>query len=203
MLRKLSLGIVLAAITIGSAQEVKAQAFEKGGTYLTLGLTGSHLINIDPTNQWSSNHSWRNSVNGGVTVQMEWGIHQYVGLGFTAGLMGGRFGGGWYAPGPWGPGWGGGYGVLSVPVGMIANFHFYQLIEDKTTRDIHGDKLDIYAGLNIGSGIGFVPSPGWVNALFFVGPQVGARYYVTPTIGLGGEVGYGKSFINGGVTFKL
>ncbi len=65
-------------------------------------------------------------------------------------------------------------------MGMIASFHFYQLIEDKTTKDIHGDKLDIYAGLNVGSGIGFSASPGWVNALFFVGPQVGARYYRNP-----------------------
>lgn len=201
MLRKLSFGIILAAITIAGTQDAKAQAFEKGGTYLNLNLAGSHLYQIDARGDWSANHGWANSINGGVHVQMEWGIHQYVGLGFTAGLTGGRYGwGGW---GPYGPGYGGGYGVLSVPVGFIANFHFYQLIEDKTTRDIHGDKLDIYAGLNIGSGIGVAPTPGHINALFFAGPQVGAKYYVTPTIGLGGEVGYGKSFINGGVTFKL
>ena len=90
-----------------------------------------------------------------------------------------------------------------MPVGIIANFHFYQLIEDKTSKDIHGDKLDVYAGLNAGSGIGYAPTPRKVAALFFAGPQVGVRYYIKPTIAVGGEVGYGKSFVNGGVTFKL
>lgn len=197
MLRKLSFGIILAALSVGAVQQSKAQAFEKGGTYLNVNLAGSHLFQIN-------GNGWRNSINGGAAVQMEWGIHKYVGLGFTAGIMGGRYGWGYgygYGPG-YGPGYGG-PGILSLPIGFIANFHFYQLIEDKTSKDIHGDKLDIYAGLNVGSGVGFAPTPRDVNALFFVGPQVGVRYYVTPTIGLGGEVGYGKSFINGGVTFKL
>lgn len=199
MLRKLSLGIILAAFAIGGVQEAKAQAFQKGGTYLNLNLGGAHLYQIN-------GGGWANSINGGVSVQMEWGIHEYVGLGFTAGLMGGRYGWGLgYGPGYYGPGYVGykGYGILSVPVGFIANFHFYQLIEDKTTRDIHGDQLDIYAGLNIGSGVGFVPTPRDVNALFFAGPQVGIRYYVTPTLGIGGEFGYGKTFANFGLTFKL
>jgi hypothetical protein len=202
MLRKFTFSIILAALGLGVSNTSNAQAFEKGATYLNLNLAGSHLYQIDARGDWSGNHGWASSMNGGLHVQMEWGIHKYVGLGFTAGLTGGRYGWG-YGPG-YGFGYGsGGYGLLSVPVGIIANFHFYQLIEDKTSKDIHGDKLDVYAGLNLGSGIGFAPSPGHVNALFFAGPQVGVRYYVTPTIGLGGEVGYGKSFINGGVTFKL
>ena len=197
MLRKFTFTIILAALGLGVSNTVNAQAFEKGGTYLNLGLGGSHLYQIN-------SGGWANSINGGINVQMEWGIHKYVGLGFTAGLTGGRYGWGLGYGHGYGYGYGyGGYGILSVPVGIIANFHFYQLIEDKTTKDIHGDKLDIYAGLNVGSGIGFAPTPRDLNALFFAGPQVGAKYYVTPKIGLGLEVGYGKTFVNGGVTFKL
>jgi len=201
MLHKFTFTILLAALGLGVSNTANAQAFEKGATYLNLGLGGSHLYQIN-------SGGWANSINGGVSVQMEWGIHEYVGLGFTAGLTGGRYGWGYgygYYGGPgYGPGPGyGGYGILSVPVGIIANFHFYQLIEDKTSKDIHGDKVDVYAGLNVGSGIGFVPTPNRVNALFFAGPQVGAKYYVTPNLGLGLEVGYGKTFINGGLTFKL
>lgn len=197
MLRKLSFGIILAALGFGVSNRVEAQAFEKGGTYLNLGLTGSDLFHINPNSDFYG--GFYSSVVGGVTVQMEWGIHKYVGLGFTAGVQGGRRGFyGWY-----GPYAGSGYGELAIPVGVIANFHFYQLIQDKTSKNIHGDKLDVYAGLNLGSGVSFYPTPSRVFPLFFVGPQVGAKYYVTPNIGLGLEVGYGKSFVNGGVTFKL
>lgn len=198
MLRKLSLGILLPVFLLTGVQKTHAQAFEKGGTYLNVNIGGGHLFLVNK-------NGWSGSVNGGAQVQMEWGIHKYVGLGFAAGIMGGRYGWG-YGYGYYGYGYGGGYGgygVLSVPVGIIANFHFYQLIEDKTTKDIHGDKLDIYAGVNAGSGIGYVPTPRVLSALFFAGPQVGVRYYFKPNIAVGGEVGYGKTFVNGGVTFKL
>lgn len=198
MLRKFVFGTVVLLTTLGFSQQAKAQAFEKGGTYLNLGLVGSNFWHINPSNDFYG--GFYGSTVGGIGLQMEWGIHQYVGLGFNTGIQGGRRGlVGWH-----GPYYGGtGYGELAVPIGLIANFHFYQLIEDKTSKNIHGDKLDIYGGLNVGSGISFYPTPNRVFPLFFVGAQVGAKYYVTPTIGLGLELGYGKSFVNGGVTFKL
>lgn len=198
MLRKFAFGIVLAALGLGVSSKVNAQAFEKGGTYLNLGLGGSNFLHINPDNDFYG--GFYGSTVGGITLQMEWGIHEYVGLGFCTGIQGGRRGGyyGWYGPynGP-------GYGELAVPIGLIVNFHFYQLIEDKTSKDIHGDKLDIYAGVNVGSGLSFYPTPNRIFPLLFFGPQVGAKYYVTPNIGLGGEIGWGKTFVNGGVTFRL
>lgn len=198
MLRKFAFGIILAALGLGVSNTANAQAFEKGGTYLNLGLGGSNFLHINPDNDFYG--SFFGTTTGGITLQMEWGIHKYVGLGFCTGIQGGRrFGGGWYN----GYYYGSPYGELAVPIGLVANFHFYQLIQDKTSKNIHGDKLDVYAGLNVGSGISFFPTPNRIFPLFFVGPQVGAKYYVTPNIGLGGEVGWGKTFINGGVTFKL
>lgn len=190
----------LIAVSAWITKPAHAQAFEKGGKYLNLHLTGSNYWHIDAQKNWGN--SWRGTNVGGVTVQMEWGIHKYVGLGFYTGVQGGIGSYGWYGPG-WGGGWKGGYGELALPIGIISNFHFYQLIEDKTAKNIHGDKLDIYAGLSLGSGVSFFPTPNWVSPLFFVGPHAGARYFVKPNLGLGLEAGYGKSFISGGLTFKL
>ena len=39
-----------------------------------------------------------------------------------------------------------------ISAGLVINFHFYQLIQDKSTMNIHGDKLDLYAGLAAGGG---------------------------------------------------
>lgn len=201
MTKKFVKTVAVIAFTFLGIHHSSAQAFEKGGKYLTLGLGGGNHWHIDAQNNWPGN-GWRGSNVGGITLQMEWGIHDYVGLGFSTGVMGGFGNYGWYGPG-WGGGWSGGYGELAIPVGLITNFHFYRLIDDKVSKDIHSDKLDIYAGLNVGSGISFYPTPGWVSPLFYAGPQVGARYFVKPNIGLGLEVGYGKTFVNGGVTFKL
>jgi hypothetical protein len=196
MLRNITLGIIMATIGLVSTNKVNAQAFEKGGTYLNLGLGASNFWHIDVQNNWPGYGGWRGSNVGGITLQMEWGIHKYVGLGFATGVQGGIGRHAWYGPGN-------NYGELAVPFGLIVNFHFYQLIEDKTTKDIHGDKLDIYAGLNVGSGISYFPRPNWIAPLFFAGPQVGAKYYVAPKVALGLELGWGKTYVNGGVTFKL
>lgn len=41
-------------------------------------------------------------------------------------------------------GWNNDYqGEVNIPFGILCNFHFYQLIDDKASKDIHADKLDI------------------------------------------------------------
>jgi hypothetical protein len=73
-------------------------------------------------------------------------------------------------------------------------------------KDIHSDKLDVYAGLNLGSGVAmFTKFTDLLKyaALFFAGPQVGARYFFTPNMAANLEVGYGKTWVNGGLTFKI
>ena len=63
-------------------------------------------------------------------------------------------------------------------------------------------KLDTYAGLALGWS--FVGGTTLRNSGSF-GTQafVGARYYVTPTLALGGELGYGLTLVNLGVTFRF
>ncbi len=195
---------ILVALLFASSQ-TQAQAWEKNSKVLSLGFGASqffHLDNYYYGNNYPGNprnfRSWYWPVTGQINFQGEFGIHKYVGLGFTTGI-GGR-GGLLY-----------GYtGEINAPIGMLVNFHFYQLIADKTQKNIHADKLDIYAGLNIGSGIAatFYRNNNNTDAvrivpIAFGGLHAGVRYYFKPRVGVNAEVGFGKSIINAGFVFKI
>lgn len=181
---------------------MNAQAWEKSTKVLSIGIGGSQFFHID--NRYYDNYYNYygrygrrfpySPTTGQFNLQGEFGVHEYVGVGFTTGL-GGRAGWSWYSD-----------GEVNVPMGAIANFHFYQLIADKTGKNIHADKLDIYAGVNVGTGIAALflsDGSSRVIPIAFGGIQAGVRYYFTPKFGVTGEVGYGKSFVNGGLVFKL
>lgn len=198
-MKKLALSVI-AILSISLASN--GQAFEKGGKYISLGLGGANFWHISANGYFGSYGNFGYTpITGQLSVQGEFGVHKYVGVGFTTGIGGRAAGTGIYRYG-----WGAGYSSeFNIPVGIIANFHFYQLIADKVGKDIHSDKLDVYAGLNLGSGVAMFPGtdPLQVSALFFVGPQIGARYFFTPKLAANLEVGYGKTWVNGGLTFKL
>ena len=63
----------------------------------------------------------------------------------------------------------------------------------------------MYAGLNVGSGlaVSFPASSSNIGGMLFVGPQVGVKYFFKPKIGVYAEVGYGKSLMEAGISFKL
>lgn len=201
--------ILIFAVSLAPGFKLQAQAFDKDTRELTAFIGGADLFHI-PVGYNFNSFIYPTTVEAG--VEGEFGIHKYVGLGFDAEL-GGR--GNKRV----------GYAVLPAPVyytsfyaefnmafGVEANFHFYQLIADKVSNGdkLHADKLDIYAGLNTGTG--FALHPTYVDnmgntktvadALFYVGPQAGARYF-TPNIAVNGEVGWGKTWARVGFTFKL
>ena len=195
-MKKILYTIAILLITGFGAQ---AQAWQRDSKVLALGFGASEFFHID--NYYYNNgpgrgpyyHNWYSPVTGQINFQGEFGVHKYVGVGFTTGL-GGR--GGWYYDYA---------GELNIPIGLIVNFHFYQLIADKTGKSIHADKLDIYAGANLGSGLAMIFYPGATRIvpLAFGGPHVGVRYYFTKKVGVNGELGWGKSIINVGFVFKL
>ncbi len=204
-MKKIALGLLLLPMLFLLPQTGNAQAWSKDSKVLSIGIGGSnfwyfgtnrrvvgYFPNGDPIYR---NYAYGWPLTGQFNFQGEFGIHDYVGLGFTTGF-GGR------------PGWV--YntaGIVNFPIGFVANFHFYQLIEDKTSKDIHGDKLDIYGGVSLGSGIGAVlyrdGDPAVVTPIVFGGPHVGIRYYFTPRVAVNGELGWGKSWLNAGFSFKL
>lgn len=189
-MKKVLIGL---SVLLAGYSQADAQAFEKSGKYITVDMGAAsywHLGSSVSKGPWASFYS---PLVGRLGVEGEFGVHKYVGVGFTVGVAG-RAGGYW-----------GSSGVLDLPIGALANFHFYQLIADKVGKDIHSDKLDVYVGANVGSGAGFLfsGSTTTATALVFVGPHAGVRYFFTPKIAVNGEVGYGKSLVHAGITFKL
>ncbi|MGQ3014256.1 MAG: hypothetical protein ACT6QS_11160 [Flavobacteriales bacterium] len=188
---------VLAALVV-SVSAAWGQAFSKGDVTISVTIGASSMGNIYPHgNGYYPNIFF--PFTGEALAQMEWAPGKYVGAGFTVGF-GGRA--------PYGAGWGWGYGSgqFNVPIGGFCNFHFYQLIADKTGKNIHADKLDIYGGLNLGSGIAFWPgNPGGerVMPMVYFGPTAGIRYYFKPNFGVIGEVGWGKTDVSAGLIWKL
>lgn len=180
-MKKLLLIIVtLCTITLGFSQ---TKGFEKGNMYHQIGVGGQNYWRISAPGRGA----WWNFADFTTQYQAEWGIHDYVGLGFHAGITAGGFRG---------------TTSLYVPLGVQANFHFYQLIDDKVSSDIKSEKLDIYAGVNVGAGPAFITSTGDVFGGVHAGPQVGVRFYPKSNIGMFAEVGYGKSFAQFGLVIR-
>lgn len=184
--------ILLFPFLILGVSSILAQSFQKGDRILSVGVGGTNMVHFNPGKKMSANDF--NSTTGLLSLQMEWGIHQYVGLGFSTGIGGGSNRLGF---------WGTNYGEVNLPIGMMSNFHFYQLISDKTGKNIHADKLDVYGGISVGSGIAFFPNSSTVTPLLYGGAHVGARYFFTPKMGANLELGYGRVFASVGLSFKL
>lgn len=197
-MKKIFFATMVTVTLLATTNQVNAQAWEKSTKVLALGFGASNFFYVD--NYYRNYVGWSRGgyyspTTGQLNFQGEFGVHDYVGIGFTTGIGGGG-----------NRGWGSYYaGTMNIPIGVIANFHFYQLIADKTGSNIHADKLDIYGGISIGSGVAFIfdPNDNHAAAIAFGGPHVGVRYYFTDKFGVNGEVGYGKSLVNAGLVFKL
>lgn len=197
--------ILMLALCMAGTQSTNAQAWTESSKVITLGLGGAYHHRFIVGSNLGA-RAW-GSTSGSLLVQGEFGIHKYVGIGFIAGITGGASGVGR------GYGYGYGYGTryagstdnVNLVAGVNANFHFYQLIADKVSKDIHADKLDIYAGVNLGSGVGYDFTFDNLAVPVWGGLHVGARYYFTDKIGVYLEAApyTGKSFIAGGVAFNL
>lgn len=169
-----------------------SQAFGgKGGKNLKIGLG------------MAANHSWfpydsegpegiYRTFTGVLNTEIEFGIGKYIGIGGYAGLEFGTIGST-------------GYQVFQIPLGVVANFHFYQLIADKSSSNILADKFDIYLGGNLGTGLSIGFSSNYNDAGLVVsgGPTLGLTYYPKSNLGVFAEFGYGKTFFNLGVSLKL
>lgn len=210
-MKKLFTIFTFAALTL-TTSEIHAQAFTKESKQISIGLGGADMWHFG---------TWDRSVygyygtafapiTGQLSVQGEFGVHKYVGVGFNVGIGGRARTAARLSP--YGYAYSYGYSAeFNIPLGAIANFHFYQLIADKTGKGgkMHSDKLDIYAGLNLGTGVAIHPADSYyfnttqVSALFWAGPQVGINYFFTPKLGVKGEFGYGKTFVNAGLVFNL
>lgn len=153
----------------------QAQSFEKGQQNFQLGVgLGSTFM-----------------VSGGsgtppISASYEFGITDKISLGAFAG-----------------------YATQKIDLG-IANWKYnYILAAAKGAYhfDFGVEKLDPYAGVLLGYNIASVSTssnlPGASAGGVLWGAHAGARYYLTPAIGVFGELGYGISWLNVGVSFKF
>jgi hypothetical protein len=206
-MKKLIILLTIATFTLASIQ-TKAQAFDENTKLITLSLGGADMFHIPAGYAYYT--GFYAPITGQFAIEGEFAVHRYVGIGFNAGF-GGRAGNYGYHGGPGAGYYGYGYGYRSefnINAGFIANFHFYQLIADKTHKNLHADKLDIYAGLSTGGGVAVHPSDPYfpntnIDGLFYIGPQVGIHYFFNGVVGINGEFGFGKNLARVGVTFKL
>lgn len=196
----------IAGLLVLSSISGKAQAFDKSTKMITIAIGGGDMFHIPVGYNYYT--GFYEPLTAQLYVQGEFAVHKYVGVGFDF-TLGGRPSN--YGYSGYGYYYGNGYGYQSefnIAAGALANFHFYQLIADKTHKKLHADKLDIYAGLSTGLGMAIHPSSYYnsetnIDVLFYIGPQVGVHYFFNPHIGINGEFGFGKTFISAGVTFKL
>ena len=190
------LAILLSILMTFQFNSAESQAWQKQSNILSLGLGVSQYAHIDNYYYLNTNdsRSWYSPLTGQLNLQVEFGIHKYIGFGFTTGF---------------------GAGIdqsphdypreINMPIGLISNFHFYQLLADKAKKNIQADKLDIYTGVNLGTGLAaaYYINTTRIMPLAFGGFHAGARYYITHKVGFNVEMGWGKSIANAGVSFKL
>jgi hypothetical protein len=194
-MKKILFAIMIVSTLILIPNLVKSQAWEKGTKVLSLGFGASKFYHMDNYyyNYPGPGHRYYSPLTWQVNFQGEFGIHKYLGIGFTTGIGGrGRLRND-YA------------GELNIPIGMVLNFHFYQLIADRSSKNIHADKLDIYLGANIGSGVAIAYYSDFtrITPMAFGGLHVGIRYYFSPMVGINLEAGIGKNLVNAGFVFKI
>jgi hypothetical protein len=203
---------ITAFITFTSLQS-RAQAFDRNTTLLTLAIGPGEMIHLPvgnnnpltlPANTIGGPNVNRAIITGQFSFQAEFAVHKYVGVGFAIGVGGRTEAIGSLSPltGVYDYGYA---KEVNVPIAVLANFHFYQLIADKKSgKNIHADKLDIYAGVTAGSGVAIHPyTPPFNDVLLFIGPHAGVNYYFVPGVAVHGEVGWGVTVIQAGFTFKL
>ena len=86
---------------------------------------------------------------------------------------------------------------IGIPFALKTNVHILEATDNR-----HADYLDVYAGFNIGGGPLFLNEPNrGVIGFLQVGPQFGVRYWPNKHVGIFGEVGWGATFANAGLTF--
>jgi hypothetical protein len=196
-MKKILLITMLFSTMLLSSNHAKAQAWQRNSKVISLGFGVSQFFHFDDYYYRDGGkfrgRSWHWPMTGQINVQGEFGVHKYLGLGFTTGVGGrGRINDNYK-------------GEFNIPIGMIFNFHFYQLIADKKSKAKHADKLDMYFGANAGSGIAvsYYNDLRRARPIGFGGLQFGLRYYFNDKVGINGEFGFGKSLANIGLVFKL
>jgi hypothetical protein len=174
-----------------SVADVNAQGWcqDKPAIY-SLGLGGSQVLFL-PAQYYVL--AGRGSLALSMNVAGEYRVHRLIGIGwqtgldvFAAGYYLNRHDGLYYSS-----------AVVGLPIGFKFNFHILEATHAEIKRN-----LDVYAGFNVGGGPAIYTGPGaGLYGFIYAGPQIGVRYWFDK-IALFGELGWGATFANIGITFR-
>jgi len=173
--------ITIAAILILSSQ-LFAQGYDKNKTVLNAGI-GFGLAGI-----------YGDATLPPISLGLQFGVNEKISVGGMVGFSTstydlGSFLGKNYE-----------WDYTYIIVGARGEYHFLET----------SDKLDAYAGLTLGYSVASVSEPSGYSGFytaesgyFLYGVHVGARYALSNSLGVFGELGYGVGYLTAGVFFKL
>jgi len=119
-----------------------------------------------------------------VILNADWAVHDYVDVGPYVGFM---INGSYF----------------SILPGARANFNWWQLTDDKASKDLKSDVLDLYLSVGFGYEIFLTSGFNGFNR-FRWNTNLGLRWYFKPNIALMGEFGATPvAPVNLGIAFKL
>lgn len=182
--------ILLFVVLSLSVEQIQAQSWtrnRKDVYSVGVGITQSLFL---PIRNYPLNHT--GSMGLSINMSGEYKVHRFIGLGWQTGVniyVNGRY-----------------YNtitdhyynstIVGIPIGAKVNFHILEATQSK-----HKDRLDFYAGMNIGGGPAFHRDPyGGVFPFFYVGPHAGIRYW-GKSIAFFAELGWGATIANIGFSF--
>jgi hypothetical protein len=179
------------ALLVINSHLLKAQGWnqDRAGIY-SVGVGGTQVI------AFGNGFSGVSGPGLSLNVSGEYKVHRFIGVGFETGIdlffanyfFGPRF----ERPAV-------GYTSIAIPIGAKVNVHILEAANVAIRN-----KLDVYAGLNLGGGPAIYTAPApyaTVYGFIHVGPQFGIRYWLNPSIAIFGEFGWGATFANIGFTF--
>ena len=187
-MKKLNILVVLLILVISTAGAQGWNQSRKGIYSIGIGQAQAIFIPVYdyPGYGWSS-HGVSFNISG------EYRAHRVIGLGWFTGInvfTPGRY---YYKNED--------YYYTATSVGIPIGFKFNVHILEAANAEIR-NKLDVYAGFNIGGGPSFHGDPyAGQYPFFFAGPQAGVRYWFDSRIAIFGELGWGATLFNFGVTF--
>ncbi|MDB5283399.1 MAG: hypothetical protein JWO06_2474, partial [Bacteroidota bacterium] len=187
------LGILIGFLLFASFPSARAQGWiqDKKSMY-SLGLGGTQPLFL-PFAYYPAGRAY--SLGLSINISGEYRVHRLIGIGWQTGLN--LFTSGYYYRYHGQDGYYYRAAAIGIPIGFKANFHILE-----ATRAQIKDRLDVYAGLNIGGGPAIYLGPGaGLYGFIYVGPQIGARYWFDK-VAIFGEIGWGATFANIGVTFR-
>ncbi len=182
-----------------NAQETRSETTSKGREGWTQGRAAIFSVGVGGTRPIAVGRSYAFLLYPGASINFsgEFRVHRFVGFGFQTGINT-YFERGrvirYYPDRAVVSSW---RTSIGIPLALKVNVHILEAANNR-----HADYLDVYAGLNVGGGPAFTLDPtGYTFGFIHAGPQVGIRYWPSRSIAVFGEVGWGATFANIGLTF--